>query len=511
MKSFWIASALCVSLMTVPCAAATVAVPSGGDLQQAINGASPGDTIALAPGATFTGNFTLPNKAGADFITLTTAGDSGLPPDGTRVSPSNIGALAKIRQGGNGPAIATAAAAHHWRLMLLEVQGSGSADLIALGDGSGAQTAVSQVPHDLVVDRLYIHGDPVNGQKRGIALNSASTTITGSYIADIKAIGQDAQAICGWNGPGPYVITNNYLEAATENVMFGGSDPSVSGLVPSDITIADNQFSKQTAWRSQNWVVKNLIELKNARRVAIVRNTFEYNWEGGQSGYAVVFTVRNQDGGCPWCTVDHVSFEQNVVQHSAAGIQILGYDSDHPSQQTRTIVIRNNIFADIDSQKWGGNGYFLALSGGARDVTIDHNTIAQENASGIVNLDGAPVLEFVYTNNLSKHDAYGFIGTNRGIGDDSIYAFLPGSSISRNVMAGGPADKYPPDNSFPSTAQFEAQFVSYAGGDYRLIASSPWRGAGTDGADLGASSDRSPGGPSNPEPPRRPIWASVPR
>jgi hypothetical protein len=307
------------------------------------------------------------------------------------------------------------------------------------------------------------------------------------------------------------VITNNYLEAAAENLLFGGADPNVIGLVPSDVTIADNQFTKQTAWRSQNWVVKNLIELKNARRVSIVRNTFDYNWEGGQSGYAVVFTVRNQDGGCPWCTVDHVSFEQNVVRHSAAGIQILGYDSDHPSQQTRAIVVRNNVFGDIDSQIWGGNGYFLAMSGGARDVTIDHNTIAQGHASGIVNLDGAPVLEFVYTNNLSKHDDYGFIGTDRGIGNDSIYAFLPGSSISRNVMAGGPADKYPPNNSFPSTAQFEAQFVSYAGGDYRLIDSSPWRGAGTDGGDLGASSGRLPGGPSIPEPPRRPVGTFVPR
>jgi len=513
MKSFWIVPAICGSLMTrpVPCAAATVTVPSGGDLQQAINAAAPGDTIALAPGATFTGSFTLPNKAGTDFITLRTAGDGDLPTDGTRVSPSNTGALAKIRQGGNAPALLTVAGAHHWRIMLLEVQGSGSGDLITLGDGSGAQTAVSQIPHDLLVDRVYIHGDPVNGQKRGIALNSASTTITGSYVADIKAIGQDAQAVCGWNGPGPFVITNNYLEATTENVMFGGSDPAVIGLVPSDITIADNQFSKQTVWRNQNWVVKNLIELKNARRVTIVRNTFEYNWQGGQSGYAIVFTVRNQDGGCPWCTVDHVSFEQNVVRHSAAGIQILGYDSDHPSQQTKAIVVRNNVFADIDSQHWGGNGYFLAMSGGARDVTIDHNTIAQEHASGIVNLDGPPVLEFVYTNNLSKHNDYGFIGTDRGIGDDSIYAFLPGSSISRNVLAGGPADKYPPDNSFPSTAQFEAQFVSYAGGDYRLIASSPWRGAGTDGGDLGASSAPAPGGPSVPEPPRRPGLASVRR
>jgi hypothetical protein len=170
-------------------------------------------------------------------ITIRTAGDEGLPSDGERVSPANVGTLAVIRASGTLPAIRTLAGAHHWRLMLLEIQGIGGGDLIALGDGSSAQTAVSQIPHDLTVDRLYIHGDADKGQKRGIALNSASTTILSSYISDIKLVGQDSQAICGWNGPGPFAIANNYLEAAGENVMFGGSDPSVPNLVPADIVV----------------------------------------------------------------------------------------------------------------------------------------------------------------------------------------------------------------------------------------------------------------------------------
>jgi hypothetical protein len=506
MRTFMNAARVCagVLMLAAPAAAATITVPTGGNLQAAINGAQPGDTIALQAGATYTGSFTLPNKSGSAPITIRTGGDSGLPGEGERISPAHAGALAVIRQGASGPAILTAAGAHHWRLMLLEIQGTGSSDLVLLGDGSGAQSSVAQIPHDLTVDRVYLHGDAAIGQKRGIALNSSSTTITNSYIADIKAVGQDSQAIGGWNGSGPFTITNNYLEGAGENLMFGGGDPSVPGLVPSDIMIADNHFAKRPAWRAENWVVKNLIELKNARRVTIVRNTFEYNWQGGQSGYAVVFTVRNQDGNCPWCTVDHVSFEQNVVRHSTSGIQILGYDNNHPSQQTQAIVVRNNVFADIDSTNWGGgNGYFLSLQGGARDITIDHNTIGQDHASGLVTMDGAPVLGFVFTNNLAKHNSYGFLGNNRGVGNDSISAFLPGSDISRNVIAGGAAAKYPASNTFPTVAQFEAQFVSYAAGDYRLADSSPWRGAGTDGQDLGAVLGGStPSAPSAPSAPR---------
>jgi hypothetical protein len=499
MKNFTSSVSVCAIVLLMSASrlmAATIAVPPGGNLQQAINNAQPGDTITLQAGATYAGPVTLPNKSGDGYITIRTGGDAGLPGEGERISPAHAAGLAKIKSATSVQAIQTRDGAHHWRLMLLEIQANaaGTGDIVTLGDGSSAQRTPAQIAHDLVVDRVYIHGEPGKGSKRGIALNSAATTIMNSYIAEIKAVGQDAQAIGGWNGPGPFSITNNYLEAAGENLMFGGADPSVPGLVPSDITIAGNHFAKQPSWRGENWVVKNLLELKNARRVTIARNTLEYNWQGGQSGYAVVFTVRNQDGNCGWCQVANVTFEQNIVRHSAAGIVILGYDNNHPSQQTQAIVIRHNVFYDIDSKEWGGNGYFLSLTGGARDITVDHNTVIQDHASGLVTMDGPPVLGFVFTNNLAKHNNYGIIGTARGMGNEAISAFLPGSEITRNIIAGASAARYPAGNSFPSAAQFETQFVSYAGGDYRLIAASPWRGAGTDGLDLGAQVD---GGPSD--------------
>ncbi len=494
--------------------ASTISVSSGPELQSALTSAQPGDTILLARGVVYTGNFTLPDRGpstdsgqpGGSMITVRTSGDEGLARDGERVLPSMAPLLAKIQSGNGAPAIQTAPGAHHWRLLLVEIVGNGFGDLVTLGDGGGAQAALSRVPHDLIFDRVYIHGDAARGQKRGIALNSASTTITGSYISDIKAIGQDSQAICGWNGPGPYTITNNHLEAAGENLLFGGADPSIPNLVPSDITITGNHFTKPTTWRTENWVVKNLFELKNARRVVVAANLFEYNWEGGQSGYAILFTVRNQDGRCPWCQVDHVTFASNIVNHSAAGIQMLGSDYSNPSLQTNAIVIQNNLFADIDSERWGGNGYFMTIIGAPRDVTVDHNTIISDHGSGVIQADGPPILQFTFTNNLAKHNAYGFIGTGRGVGNDAISAFFPGSDISRNVLAGGSPGSYPAGNSFPSPEQFEGQFVSYRGGDYRLATTSSWHGAGTDGLDLGVVFSGAPvaptstGTPSSPDP-----------
>jgi hypothetical protein len=68
-------------------------------------------------------------------------------------------------------------------------------DIVTIGDGSSAQNTLTTAPHDLVTDACYIHGDPTYGRKRAISLNSASTSIINSYIAEIKAGGQNSQAI----------------------------------------------------------------------------------------------------------------------------------------------------------------------------------------------------------------------------------------------------------------------------------------------------------------------------
>lgn len=473
-------------------AASTVTIAPGGDLQAALNDAHGGDTILLTPGASYTGNFVLPARGDDDTrpITIRTAG-SGLPGDGERVTPAASGRLARLQSPNSSPALATAPATHDWVIQLIEFgpNQKGEGDIIDLGDGSNAQRTLAQVPARLTLDRVYVHGDPVSGQKRGIALNSASTRIAGSYISDIKAVGQDSQAIGGWNGPGDYLIENDYLEAAGENLMFGGADPAILNLTPTKIIVRNNYFSKPLAWRgvSPAWQVKNILELKNARTVLVEHNLLEHSWQQAQAGYAILLTVRNQDGGCGWCQVEDVQLRANVVRDVAAGIQVLGTDNDHPSRQTNRIFIADNLFQGIDSEAWGGDGYFLALSSGPRDVTIDHNTIVSGHSSGLVKIGDGIADAFKLTNNVAMHGSYGIIGTDHGVGNDSIRTYLPGAQISTNVIAGGSGSAYPPGNLFPSVDEFKKQFVDFAGGDFRLVPGSRWLKAGTDGRDLGAN------------------------
>lgn len=476
-------------------AARTVQVTRG-DLQAALDAARPGDTVLLDPGVTYVGNFVLNVKEGRSYVTVQTAIDAArvTGPRG-RVDPSQADLLAKIRTPNTAPALRTAPGASYWRLQFLEIHGSGGNDLIRLGDGTAEQRRQDQVPQHLVIDRCYIHGHPQNGQKRGIALNSGTTMIVNSHIADIGAAGQETQAIAGWNGPGPFVIENNYIEAAGVNLMFGGAVPGIRGLVPSNITIRRNHFAKRLEWRRvSRWVVKNLLELKNARQVTIDWNVFEHNWLHGQSGSAIVLKSWNTEGGAPWSVVEDVGIRHNIIRHVASAFNILGRSYDHPSELTRRIVIEHNLAYDVSARNWGGHGRFMLVGDGAAELSVTNNTVVQDGTFIHVygNVDGRlqPVHGMRLTNNLALHNDYGIKGDGRGVGNDTIAAFFPGALVQSNVLAGGVPGRYPPSNSFPSADEFLDQFRDPHAGDYRLKPESPWRHGAMDGGPLGADVDR---------------------
>ena len=102
------------------------------------------------------------------YITIRTAADgSGLPRAGQRVLPAHSDRLAKLKSPNSEPALRTAPRAHHWRMQLLEFLATADAagDIVAArGRRARRRSDLSQVPHDLVIDRCYIHGDPARGR-----------------------------------------------------------------------------------------------------------------------------------------------------------------------------------------------------------------------------------------------------------------------------------------------------------------------------------------------------------
>jgi biofilm PGA synthesis N-glycosyltransferase PgaC len=467
----------------------TIQVPAGGDLQKALDEARGGDRIELEPRATYEGPFRLKAKDGEDWIVISTAG--ALPKPGRHVQPSEAAAMAKLVSAGDF-VVATEPGAHHYRFVAIEFAPKAGAFVSSLLQFGDKEASADQIPHHLIVDRCYLHGDRKIGGRRGVALNAREAAVIDSYLSDFKEVGADSQAIGGWNGPGPFRIANNYLEGAGENIMFGGADPKVADLVPSDIEIVHNHLTKPLRWRKGDpsfegveWTVKNLFELKNARRVVVNGNLLEYNWPQAQNGFSILFTVRNQDGAAPWSTIEDVAFTNNLVRHVAAGVNMLGKDDNNPSQQAKRIAIRNNVFLDVGGP-WGQGRLFQMLDG-VSGVTIDHNT-AFHTGGILFGGDHASHPGFVFQNNVVMLNEVGVIGSSAGEGNDSLRRYFPDAVFRRNVIIGGVAGRYPRDNFFPASLQ-DAGLTIPRDLDFRLALARPYAQSATDGRDPGADVD----------------------
>jgi len=488
----------------LPSASRVVRVAAGGDLQGALDRALPGDAILLAPGARFTGNFVLRNKNLASpcsaWITVRT--DASAPTLGQRTTPSIAAGYAKLVSTTVAPALRTDPKASCYRVsgleIVLPVISAYNYGLVFLGDGGNLKAGESQVttdiaPRNLVLDHLYVHGEAGSNFTRCIALNSASTVIADSWISECHAKGFDSQAIGGWNGPGPYLIQNNYLAAAGENIMFGGSDPHITNLVPSDITIRGNHFYKNPAWKDV-WTIKNLLELKNSRRLLIENNVFENNWIAAQTGMAIIFKSANDGGTAQWQGTTDVNFRYNIVRNSPQGLAIAAHPETNPAVHVARVRVENNLFYNIGTYNGTSYGRMLILLQDPHDLTIAHNTMIHNATLGqmmISDVSYGAARNIVMSNNVAtKGGPYGAVMySGARIGTASLNAFASSYwAFDRNVVIGLDPEFVPwhPQSSYYAATMAAVGFANASGGDYSLGTASPYRGKATDGKDPGA-------------------------
>ena len=490
----------------------TLVVNSGGDLQAALNQAALGDTIVLQAGATYVGPYTLPNKSsGTGWIYIQSNAYAQLPRPGGRVSPADAVNMPRLVAPANDHAIVTVNGSHHFRFVGIEFKTTPNTYMTNLVQLGNEDKTTSTLPSHITFDRCYFNADTNVGARRGLLANAAYVAVTDSYFEGFRENGADSQAINAYNTSGPLRFINNYLSGAGENMLIGGSDSAAPTLIPSDIEIRGNSFFKPLNWMNSGWVVKNLLELKDARRVLISNNRFENNWAAAQTGFSLLITPRNDNGTAKWTITEDVTVTDNTFVNIGSGVNILGTDDLHPSQRTARILLRNN-FLSVNGLN-GAQGWSFMLLAGPRDVTIDHNTVIAsktflfaENGPGTTKTD-----QFTLTNNIFVSPT-GLIGTGTGPGLDTLTAFFSNWTIAKNAMTSGSASSYPAGNFFPASAT-EIRFVDAGSGNYALSASSPYKGAGTDGQDLGASStltsapmsgstnDRGPGA-ETPKPPQ---------
>jgi hypothetical protein len=484
-------------------------VPAGNAtaFQNAINVAACGDTIVLSAGSTYSGNFTIPSTSCSGWIEIITSALASMPPSGNRVGPANTANMAQLSTPNTSPAIQFLPSSNHWRLIGLEITTSYVSTLNTVyglvtaglqSDGSTAINVQAQLPAYLIFDRIYIHGLPTTNTKRAIEMDAQSIGIVDSTCDEIHYNGNDSQCFASWNGSGPYLIQNNFIQAGAENILFGGADPSIPNLVPSDITLIGNLIQKNLAWRQQaapyNWVIKNLVEFKNAQRVLLDGNVLQYIWMSGQTGFAFVLTPR-ESGSCPWCVVQDVTITHNLIRHIADGVEIASSDSNYPGQTlpSARVLVQNNVFDDVSSVNWGGHGwaYEVVMAVGLtspHDLTIDHNTSFPDTTNGAVLTlgDSSTASNVQITNLLSSYGAYGILGAGTAQGTPALSTFAPGYIYSDNgfLTASGSSQGTYPSGTLWNT-QAGVQFTNFASADYRLLGTSPYHNAGTDGKDIG--------------------------
>jgi hypothetical protein len=388
----------------------------------------------LAPG-TYTGNFTM----AVDGVTLIGAAlpDARVTQDATagyRLIPAD-------------PSLATLTiTASHSRVTGLWIgQGNAGRSVVDVGSPDVADPLLQ--PDDVTLDRVEIVAG-ASGGKRGIAAHTRAFTLTRSRVVGFWWQGADSQALYSCNGPGPYTIVDNQLQASGENVMWGGGSIRSAAMVPGNVLLKGNLIDKPQEWRQKLGSVKNSIEFKAVKGALVEGNTVDGSWRDAQPGNAVVLTPRNQNGDSPWTVVEDVVIRGNRFLNMTDGfwINILGTDTNAPSLQTARITVEGNY---TDSPRG-----IQILRGVAGWLRVFNNT-APKITGAVLAFEGNQVLTpLEFRRNVVRAGAYGIQGQYAtGIAGLDYYC-APGWVVAGNVI------EQPVRTIWPYTAPNQNVFIS---------------------------------------------------
>lgn len=308
--------------------------------------------------------------------------------------------------------------------------------------GAWQTTEIADVPQGLTMQYCDVFGLPDQNSQRGIALNGKNFLMKDCKVREIHWQGGESQGLCGWNGPGPFKIFDSYIEASTENILFGGADARIPNLIPSDIEVRRCYFFKPMAWRGK-WPVKNWFEIKNGRRAVIDGCKFENNWADAQSGFGILFTVRGEAGANPWATVEDVIFTNNELLNTCAGFQLIGKDWPTESQQGSRLRIANNVIRMAQNAELGYNGRLMQIEQ-FHDVTLENNDANPPHTYLV--LTGGQSQRLVYRNNVLQNGDYGIHA-----GGQPYTSVAPYAVIAGNIFYGNPSAPKIAGNSYFDT------------------------------------------------------------
>jgi hypothetical protein len=465
-----------------------VNVAGGGNLQTAIDNATPGTTVLLAQGATFTGQFTL--RAGRTGWTTIRGAGTG----------ANI-----VATGPDGAFPTEQTARYYYLDNLTVTQSQLSWDHIRLGTTNNSQNTLASVPEYFVMDRMKLHGNPATGGRRGASIQTGYTKFTNSEIKHIFGAGIETHGIHFGNGPGPYFIADNLIEAAAINILAGGLDPPIIGMVPENIIVTRNTIRKDPVWQLDAGItVKNLIEWKTARHVVVSYNDFENMWasaaapRGLSSWNKSVDQVVSGTYDCTLCEVRDVLYTHNRWLKVGGGPQVTSVGEGTPIPMSNIRFVHN--FFEIDATLWttqnqGGAGTFMLTLQGTHGAEFRNNTIINvtpsttfafiENNQPWCSASGCPNNGFVFQNNIFTMNGKSGESYQWHPGKGTLFSTqFPDYVWNGNIYEYTGTNNYPAGN-FPLTAGQLVSVAKYNHTTRLLDNDSPYKNAGVGGVDPG--------------------------
>jgi hypothetical protein len=460
-----------------------------GDLQTAISaainadGTHKGNTLVCPAGVTYNA-VTLPPTTGSGW-TCIRSGSGSLPAAGTRVAPSNAGAMFKIQSSGainDARIMFVPNTTSGWRFIGMEGTNPNDTFTYALIEIFG---------HRMSFERCYLHARPAQQMRRAIFARLAQDVqFWDSWISECREVGSDSQTIFTRTCRRVH-IENCELQAASENILI---DDQGSGLPSQDVTVKRNHLFKPLTWRQyrpdkstsptwdgMNWNIKNLFEVKWCQRLLFEGNICENNWQASQDGSALLLNGNNIQAD-PTIVCEDIMFRHNTVINSTAFMSLSTFLPPHPP---RRIAVLNNLAIGIVAR-----GFMLLHR--LEDVWIEHNTIVPVDLVGLP-IDFSPRCAFylgldspgsfprlTLKHNVVGASEYSLIPYNT---DVTLDQWLPDRAVVRNAIFGKTGQPAMTGVTYyPSAA---AAGIKTTTGT--LTAGSPLSKAAADGTDIGAN------------------------
>jgi len=272
---------------------------------------------------------------------------------------------------------------------------------IVLGGDRTTMKTKEDVPSGFTFTNCIFNGPT----RRGILANCKDLLIDNCSLINYFTEGQDSQAIGGSNGSENHIIRNSVLEAASENIMYGGADAASEDMFPRDILLENCKLTKKKEWKDKFYNMKCLIETKNVINFTARKNILSGCWkQSWGNAPAIVIKSANQDGTNPNARSENILIELNVVDDVGSYIIIVGNDKPTIDPgRTNNVRILNNLFK---SQNGEPDGRELRLADGTVNILVDHNTFLGAYHS-FIEMWGVPHKGFRYTNNIAQHGIYG--------------------------------------------------------------------------------------------------------